>query len=127
MGVEFLGAAGQSPSETEAIVAQSRAQIGVPVSLELRWQLSEDQSGAREDLAFNAKSRANAMAGRAAVREARPCDAILQKAAAASSSLACTALDLQGAAGVVSQQQLLVVNGLRVVRSGSRVVASERA
>ena len=57
-----------------------------------------------------------------------PLPSILPRSAAvASSSLACTALDLRAAAGGVSQQQLLVVNGLRVVCSGSRVVASERA
>ena len=115
LGVEYLSAAGQPLSEAEAVAAQARAQIGVPVTLELRWQLSEDRSGAKEDLAFNAKSRADAMAGRAAVREARSCKANPQAA------VACIALDLQGTEG--SQQ--LLINGLRVVRSGSRVVASE--
>ena len=115
LGVEFLGAAGQPLSEAEASAAQARTQIGAPVSLELRWKLSDDFSGAIEDRAFNAKSRADALAGRTVVREARPCDA--------QGAVACTVLDLQ----VQGASQKLLTNGLRVVRSGSRVVASERA
>jgi hypothetical protein len=113
LGVQFIGAAGRPLSEAEASAAQTRAQIGVPVSLELRWKPSDD--GAVEDRAFNAKSRFDAFAGREVVRESRPCDSDPQ-------AVACTFLDFKGP---VSQK--LLINSLRVARSENRIVASERA
>jgi len=111
LGVQFIGAAGRPLSEAEASAAQTRAQIGVPISLELRWKSSGD--GAVEDRAFNAKSRFDAFAGRAVVKESRPCDTDPQ-------AVACTFLDFKGP---VSQK--LLINGLRVAHSEGRVVASE--
>ena len=113
LGVQFIGAAGRPLSEAEASAAQTRAQIGVPVSLELRWRVAGD--GAVEDRAFNAKSRFDAFAGRAVVRESRPCDTDPQ-------AVACTFLDFKGP---VSQK--LLINRLSVARSESQVTASERA
>ena len=55
LGVEFIGAPGRPLSEAEASAAQTRAQVGKPVALELRYDAVE--GGAREDRAHNAQAR----------------------------------------------------------------------
>ena len=58
LGVEFIGAPGRPLSEAEASAAQTRAQVGKPVALELRYDAVE--GGAREDRAHNAQARLDA-------------------------------------------------------------------
>lgn len=100
LGVQFIGAPGRPISEAEASAAQTRAQLNMPVTLELRWLASGE--GAIEDRAFNARSRFDAFAGRAVVKEASACDDNPQ-------AIACTYLDFKGPV-----QQKLLVNALRV-------------
>ena len=73
LGVEFIGAPGRPLSEAEASAAQTRAQVGQPVTLELRYVAVE--GGAREDRAHNAKARLDAFAGRPVTKRAQPCAA----------------------------------------------------
>ena len=103
LGVEFIGAPGRPLSEAEASAAQTRAQVGKPVALELRYDAVE--GGAREDRAHNAQARLDAFAGRAVTKRARPCAA----AGVDSPGLACTLVEFKGP---VSQKQ--IVNSLRV-------------
>ena len=90
LGVEFIGAPGRPLSEAEASAAQTRAQVGKPVALELRYDAVE--GGAREDRANNAQARLDAFAGRAVTKRARPCAA----AGVDSPGLACTLVEFKG-------------------------------
>lgn len=103
LGVEFIGAPGRPRSEAEASAAQTREQVGKPVTLELRYDAVE--GGAREDRAHNARARLDAFAGRTVTKRAQPCAA----AGVDSPGLACTLVEF---AGPVSQKQ--IVNSLRV-------------
>ena len=89
-GVQFIGAAGRPLAEAEASAAQTRAQIGKPVTLELRWRASD--GGAVEDRAFNAGSRFDAFAGRPVVKSAKLC----ADAGYDSPGIACTFVDFNG-------------------------------
>ena len=71
LGVQFIGAAGRPLSEAEASAAQTRAQIGKPVTLELRFNAVA--GGAREDRAFNSRSRLDAFAGRSVTKRSQAC------------------------------------------------------
>eukprot|EP00966_Prymnesium_polylepis_P257955 5958614-Prymnesium_polylepis.1 len=72
LGVQFIGAPGRPPSEAEATAAQTRAQVGKPVTLELRW-LEDGKGGAVENRPFNVRSRLDAFAGRQVVRASEAC------------------------------------------------------
>lgn len=89
-GVQYIGAAGRPIAEAEASAAQTRAQIGKPVKLELRWRSVD--GGAVEDRPFNAQSRLDAFAGREVVRAAGTC----AQAGVDSPGLACTFVDFNG-------------------------------
>ena len=102
-GVQFIGAAGRPISEAEASAAQTRAQIGKPVMLELRWQATA--GGALEDRVYNARSRLDAFAGRQVVRGATTC----ADAAVDAPGLACTFVEFSGP---IVQKQF--VNAVRV-------------
>lgn len=124
-GVQFIGAAGRPISEAEASAAQTRAQIGKPVTLELRWNAAGD-GAAIEDRAFNARSRLDAFAGRPVVRSSQTCDA----AGVNAPGLSCTFIEFTGP---ILQKQ--ISNSLRVAtlpgaaaaagKAGSSYVSSE--
>ena len=116
LGVQFIGAAGRPLSEAEASAAETRAQIGKPVRLELRFDAVGD--GAREDRAFNSRSRLDAFAGRSVTKRSRACAV----AGVDSPGLACTLVEFKGP---VSQKQ--IVNSMRVATpsEGTAVVFSE--
>ena len=103
LGVEFIGAPGRPLSEAEASAAQTRAQIGKPVTLELRFDAVA--GGAREDRAFNSRSRLDAFAGRPVTKRSQACAV----AGVDSPGLACTLVEFKGP---VSQKQ--IVNSLKV-------------
>jgi len=104
-GVQFIGAAGRPIAEAEASAAQTRAQIGKPVALELRWQAAANGGGAAEDRAFNVRSRLDAFAGRPVVRSATACaDANVD-----APGIACTFVDFNGPV-----LQKTIVNSVRV-------------
>ena len=103
LGVQFIGAAGRPLSEAEASAAQTRAQIGKPVTLELRFDAVAD--GARENRAFNSRSRLDAFAGRSVTKRSQACAV----AGVDSPGLACTLVEFTGP---VSQKQ--IVNSMRV-------------
>ena len=90
LGVEFIGAPGRPRSEAEASAAQTREQVGKPVTLELRYDAVE--GGAREDRAHNARARLDAFAGRTVTKRAQPCAA----AGVDSPGLACTLVEFAG-------------------------------
>ena len=103
-GVQYIGAAGRPVSEAEASAAQTRSQIGRPVTLELRWRPAPG-GGAVEDRPFNARSRLDAFAGRAVVRSALTCD----EAGVDAPGLSCTYVEFSGP---IVQKQF--VNSVRV-------------
>ena len=114
LGVQYIGAPGRPISEAEASAAETRAQIGKPVALELRFDAV--QGGAVESRAFNARSRLDAFAGRPITRASQPC----ALAGVDSPGLACTYIDFTGP--VVQKQ---IVNSMRVAaRSTDAVMAS---
>ena len=118
LGVQYIGAPGRPLSEAESSAAETRAQIGKPVTLEVRY-MSTPGGGAIEDRAFNARSRLDAFAGRPVTKSSRSC---AEANVDASSGLACTFIDFTGP---VAQKQ--VTNSLRVATSptGRSVVYSE--
>ena len=91
LGVQYIGAAGRPLAEAEASAAQTRAQIGKPVALELRWAVAPE-GGAVEDRAFNARSRLDAFAGRQVVRSSTTC----AEAGVDAPGIACTFVDFNG-------------------------------
>lgn len=103
LGVQYIGAPGRPISEAEASAAETRAQIGKPVTLELRFD--PVQGGAVESRAFNARSRLDAFAGRSITKASQPCAV----AGVDSPGLACTYIDFTGP--VVQKQ---IVNSMRV-------------
>lgn len=112
-GVQFIGAAGRPLSEAEASAAQTRQQIGTPVTLELRF-VADGWGGCVEDRAFNAASRLDAFAGRSVVREATVCEAPGSAGGAAAS---CVLVRFKGP--VTQTQQ---VNSLRVAEAADGVL-----
>jgi hypothetical protein len=72
LGVQYIGAPGRPISEAEASAADTRSQLGKPVTLELRFNALPG-GGAVEDRAFNARSRLDAFAGRPVVRGSATC------------------------------------------------------
>jgi hypothetical protein len=104
LGVQFIGAPGRPLSEAEASAADTRRQIGRPVTLELRFKAVP--GGAVEDREFNARSRLDAFAGRAVVRSSQQCSAA---GVDSGPGLACTLVDFLGP---VQQKQL--VTSMRV-------------
>ena len=103
LGVQYIGAPGRPISEAEASAAETRSQIGKPVSLELRFRAVP--GGAVEERDYNARSRLDAFAGREVVRASQTCAA----AGVDSPGLDCTLVDFKGP---VSQKQ--IVNSLRI-------------
>ena len=137
LGLRFIGAPGQPIDEAEATAAQTRAQIGKPVTLELRFK-ADGKGGAVEDRAFNAQSRLDAFAGRKVVRSAEACEAEASRIRDGRSAsdvrarrlIACTIVDFKGGGAT----QKVLVNAFSVARrpldggasdGGERAVASE--
>ena len=116
LGVQYIGAPGRPLSEAEASAAQTRAQIGKPVSLELRFENVD--GGALEDKAFNARSRLDAFAGRPVVRSSQSCAA----AGVDAQGIDCTFVDF---IGPVSQKQMVGTARVAVGSSGRDFVSSE--
>ena len=99
LGIQYIGAAGRPLSEATASAQQTKAQIGKPVILELRYSAVAG-GGAVEDRPFNAKSRLDAFAGRPVVRAANSCGA----AGVDSIGLSCTFVEFRGP---ISQKQIV--------------------
>lgn len=129
-GVEFTAAPGQPVREAEKSAMETRAQIGRPVELELRYQ-ADRRGGATEDRAFNARSRFDAFAGRPVVRTSEACESENSRIREGRSAadvragrlVACTIIDFKGGGAT----QKVLVNSLRVAvsPSGQRCVSSE--
>ena len=90
------GPTGTSPATIGIHPVTACAQVGKPVTLELRYDALE--GGAREDRAHNAQARLDAFAGRPVTKRARPCVA----AGVDSPGLACTLVEFAGPVGRTS-------------------------
>lgn len=116
-GIQYIGAAGRPISEAEASAAQTRAQIGKAVSLELRWKMSAS-GGAVEDRSYNVRSRLDAFAGRAVVRSAKSC----ADAGVDAPGTACTFVEFKGPI-----QQKTIVTSVRAATPAAADGASAPA
>lgn len=131
LGVQFIGAAGQPVAEAEKSAAETRAQVGKPVQLELRFAALEG-GGAVEERRFNAQSRIDAFAGRKVVREVQPCAVTPGADILAARPAACTLVEFRGPVTqkqlVTSVQQAETPDGRSLcISEQSRIILSRRA
>lgn len=115
LGVQYIGAPGRPLAEAEASAAQTRAQIGKPVMLELRFAPTET-GGVVQDWAFNARSRLDAFAGRPVTSASSSC---AEAGVDSANGIACSFIKFRGP---VSQKQ--IVNSERVAQAPSGTPSS---